>query len=111
MVYIKGGYVYLEPVEGFTDSISDEKYMLYASDRTSYKIEGGKFAALKTEAELKAEQLRRRREKECFPIVNRGGLWYEKLTAEQRAELSAWYESWLNAPQTLSAPAAPDWLG
>ena len=54
--------------------------------------------------------LRRRRAAECFPIVNRGELWYDKLTEEQKSELSVWYEMWLDAPQTLSAPAAPSWI-
>ena len=54
--------------------------------------------------------LRARRAAECFPIVNRGALWYDKLTAEQRSELSAWYEKWLDAPQTLYAPVAPSWI-
>lgn len=66
-----------------------------------------------TAAELVARQqgeLRKRREAECFPIINRGILWYEKLTTEQKTELSVWYEAWLNAPQTLSAPETPSWL-
>lgn len=60
--------------------------------------------------DLQRERLRQRRSEECFPIINRGALWYEKLTSDQRAELSEWYEKWLNAPQTLSAPTAPSWI-
>ena len=66
-----------------------------------------------TEEELevrKQEELRERRAAECFPIVNRGVLWYEKLTAEQKTELSAWYEAWLDAPQTGTAPEKPTWV-
>lgn len=66
-----------------------------------------------SEAELltrRQDELRVRRAAECFPIVNRGVLWYEKLTTEQKTELSVWYEAWLNAPQTLSAPETPSWL-
>ena len=60
--------------------------------------------------DLQREELRQRRSTECFPIINRGALWYEKLTSDQRSELSEWYEKWLNAPQTLSAPTAPSWI-
>ena len=60
--------------------------------------------------EQQRETLRARRAAECFPIVNRGALWYDKLTAEQMSELSVWYEKWLDAPQTLSAPVAPSWI-
>lgn len=57
-----------------------------------------------------AQNIRIRREMECFPIINRGALWYEKLTAEQKSELSVWYEAWLNAPQTLIVPTRPEWI-
>ena len=60
--------------------------------------------------EQQRETLRARRAAECFPIVNRGALWYDKLTAEQKLELSVWYEKWLDAPQTLYAPVAPSWI-
>lgn len=60
--------------------------------------------------DLQREGLRQRRSEECFPIINRGALWYEKLKSDQRAELSEWYEKWLDAPQTLSAPTAPSWI-
>lgn len=66
-----------------------------------------------TEEELcarAADVLRARRAAECFPVVNRGALWYEKLTTEQRAEISAWYEAWLDAPATGVAPDVPEWL-
>ena len=66
-----------------------------------------------SDAELLArrrDKLRARREAECFSIVDRGALWYEKLTPKKRAELTVWYEAWLDAPQTLSAPPLPSWL-
>lgn len=61
-------------------------------------------------AERKRQELRARRAEECFPIVNRGVLWYEKLTDGQKTELSAWYDAWLNAPQTMTAPTKPKWV-
>ena len=66
------------------------------------------------------EQLRYRREEECFPIINRGVLWYNTLTTEQQQELNTWYQSWLNVPQVYLEtkptdietiiPIKPSWL-
>lgn len=110
MVYIKGNALYLEEPDGWTDSITDEEFALWGASIDNYKVEDGVFVKLKTEEELKAELLRKRRESECFPVINRGTLWYEKLTAEQKMELSTWYEAWLDAPATGTAPTAPIWL-
>lgn len=60
--------------------------------------------------QIKADSLRKQRESECFPIVNRGALWYDKLTEQQRSELSVWYEAWLDAPATGEAPVLPAWI-
>ena len=54
--------------------------------------------------------LRFKREKECFPIINRGQLWYSTLTAEQYRELQTWYQAWLDVTETLVAPEKPGWL-
>lgn len=54
--------------------------------------------------------IRARRESECFPIINRGELWYNNLTDMQKAELAEWYAAWLNAPETLKIPTRPEWL-
>ena len=95
-----------------TDSIPDEVAELYLYNSVfNYKIENGKFVKLKPEKELIADLIRSRRSSECFPIINRGTLWYEKLTEEQKAELSTWYEAWLDAPATGVAPQKPEWLG
>lgn len=53
------------------------------------------------------DDLRRRREEECFAIVNRGKVWYDTLTAEQMAQLTTWYKAWLDAPETGVAPETP----
>lgn len=66
-----------------------------------------------TAEELQAQTLskiRARRAAECFPIVNRGVLWYKKLTEAQRQELSEWYEAWLDAPQTGILPQTLTWI-
>lgn len=58
----------------------------------------------------KIEELRARREQECFTIINRGSLWYDTLTPEQLAELQKWYTSWLDVTETLEEPIKPEWL-
>lgn len=50
------------------------------------------------------------REKCCFPVVNRGKLWYDRLTPSQISELNYWYESWLDVTETQVMPSAPSWL-
>lgn len=55
-------------------------------------------------------KIRNLRENVCFPIVNRGQMWYNKLSEEQKAELDTWYEDWLNAPETKIIPSTPDWI-
>lgn len=54
--------------------------------------------------------LRRRREVECFSIINRGKPWYDLLTIEQEAELKEWYLAWLNVTETQVIPVRPKWL-
>ena len=66
-----------------------------------------------TEEELlenKKNELRNRREQECFSIINRGSLWYATLTDEQVEELNKWYLLWLDVTLTLIQPVKPSWL-
>lgn len=60
--------------------------------------------------DLKLSNIRLQRETECFSIINRGALWYGKLEEEQKTELSAWYQAWLDAPQTGIIPTKPSWI-
>lgn len=62
-----------------------------------------------TEEEM-VEDLRSRREKECFPFINRGKLWYDMLTQEQILELNLWYIDWLNVTESKVIPEKPQWL-
>lgn len=55
-------------------------------------------------------ELRAKRNIECFPIINRGKLWYDKLTQEQLEELDKWYSDWLNVTETLEEPVKPEWI-
>lgn len=60
--------------------------------------------------EREKQRLRKLREKECFELVNRGELWYKRLTDEQKAELDVWYQSWLDVTETFIIPTKPLWL-
>lgn len=57
-----------------------------------------------------ADDLRIRREKECFSVINRGQLWYEGVTVLQLLELRQWYKDWLNVTETFVVPEKPSWL-
>lgn len=66
------------------------------------------------------DDLRARREYECFSYVNRGVLWYNLLTTEQQQQLNTWYQAWLDVPQVYLEtkpnkietiiPTKPSWL-
>ena len=56
------------------------------------------------------DELRLKRSKVCFPYINRGALWYSKLTDEQMDELSSWYQAWLDVTESKVVPDAPEWL-
>lgn len=60
--------------------------------------------------QIELNELRARREDECFQIINRGQLWYDKLLQEQRVQLNAWYQSWLDVTMTRIIPTKPSWL-
>lgn len=47
---------------------------------------------LSQDKEYKNQALRRRRIGECFSVINRGQLWYNTLTEEQKQELQIWYQ-------------------
>ena len=86
--------------------------------------ENGRRFQIQDLPELTEEQildnLRARREYECFSYVNRGVLWYNTLTTEQQQELNTWYKVWLNVPQIYLEtkptnietiiPQKPSWL-
>lgn len=64
------------------------------------------------EKEDAIHKLRVRRERECFPYVNRGQIWYTRTvnTAGRLKELTEWYLAWLNVTETLEVPTKPSWL-
>lgn len=56
------------------------------------------------------ENLRKQRDAECFPYINRGQLWYDSLTDKEYSELQHWYADWLDVTETMSVPTKPLWL-
>lgn len=62
--------------------------------------------------------LREKRENICFKIVNRGELWYNRLTDEQKQDLDNWYQEWLDITDkyvygmniNTIIPITPVWL-
>lgn len=80
-----------------------------------YQYVGGEFVKDEEMAATKADEkeldaLRGKRRTECFPIVNRGQLWYAQLTEEQAAELADWYRAWLDVTESRIIPETPVWV-
>ena len=65
---------------------------------------------LPSEEAYTVKMLRKRREETCFPVINRGKLWYERLTNEQYGELRQWYQAWLDVTKTKIIPYTPKWV-
>lgn len=98
-----------------TAELSDELFDNFENFFKSYYYEDGALFfdeqrnKSNEEGNVKAK-LRLKRENECFPIINRGKLWYDLLTEEQIIELNNWYAAWLDVTDTLSVPVKPEWL-
>lgn len=86
----------------------------YITDGAHFFIDGEIIVDSDLQTKRRLEEQRREirisRQYECFNYINRGQLWYNRLTSEQLSELDIWYESWLNAPETLIVPEKPKWL-
>ena len=54
--------------------------------------------------------LRKLRHYTCFPIVDRGTLWYNDLSDEQYVELKQWRQAWLDVTKTHIVPVTPEWV-
>ena len=94
----------VEEPEGF--SPDKFKAWKYDGEKLVYDME----QAQKIQNNYRKNEIRARREKECFSYVNRGTLWYNKLTPEQDIEFQNWYDAWLEAPETLIIPKKLEWL-
>lgn len=122
-VYLnEDGYVYLHAMdeenipEGYIQ-VPDEDLDIehFLSHRECYKWENGTLVYDQTHEEYVAQEvyknnMREMRRLVCFPVINRGTPWYNRLTQEQREEIDTWYQSWLDAPETMVVPDNPTWL-
>lgn len=82
---------------------------------TAYRYENGNLVLDQSrldalDAERIDNNLRHQRDKMCFPVINRGYLWYSKLTDDQKEELDRWYQAWLDVTTTKIIPSNPEWL-
>lgn len=59
---------------------------------------------------IQLEFLRKKREEDCFSVINRGGLWYDLLTRSEKDDLLEWYQAWLDVTITGAIPNKPEWL-
>ena len=114
----KNGYVenYVIVGESNVCNIEVEEPEGFSPDKfQAWKYDGEKLVhdmeqAQKIQNNYRKNEIRARREKECFSYVNRGTLWYNKLTPEQDIEFQNWYDAWLEAPETLIIPKKLEWL-
>lgn len=118
-VILKDGYVYSYAIIGdLSDSIeveAPENFISFVENFQAYKYSDGKLVFDEQKLQdlnynKKIEELRQRREVECFSIVDRSKLWYDSLTPYQLSELKEWYDAWLQVTETLKVPEKPEWL-
>ena len=99
-----------EPPYNFTKTTIPNEYLdcepTDFNDDLTFSVD--KYNARKEKLEL--NKLRQQREAECFPIINRGELWYDTLTSEQRTELQSFYRAWLDVTETKVVPTKPSWI-
>lgn len=106
-----------ELTQELVDFCNDNNYCLNDINETRLAKDGSEttlvYELAKVPEPTEEEQrsyIRQLRQSKCFSIINRGELWYDMLTAEQKAELKEWYISWLDAPATLVIPEKPVWI-
>lgn len=113
------GYVESYALEGdLLDAVETEKpddLLHFEEHFTAYQVRDGIMVfddaqAAAEQAEAAKGAYRKRREVECFPVINRGQLWYDTLSEEQLSELKTWYLAWLDGTNTQTIPEKPEWL-
>lgn len=113
------GYVESYALEGdLLDAMETEKpddLSHFEEHFTAYQVRDGIMVfddaqAAAEQAEAAKGAYRKRREVECFPVINRGQLWYDTLSEEQLSELKTWYQAWLDGTNTQTIPEKPEWL-
>ncbi len=108
-------FAFIGTVEGGVEVEEPEDRDHFTEHFQSYKVRDGTLILdenqhKENQRRALCDMLRQRRETECFSFINRGQLWYDRLSEEQKSELNAWYSSWLMVTDTLTAPEKPSWL-
>lgn len=109
--FCTGGYLENETAHFEIEEIPDDFYTNYHA----YKVEDNALVLdtnklVDVAAEHEIDELRERREVECFSYINRGELWYKRLTENELGELNVWYQKWLDVTETKVVPEKPSWL-
>lgn len=107
-LYRKENMIAQYQVEPDWEEFEDELVMTDIGERLLSETKTQKFQNELEKSKL--YELRDAREQECFSVINRGGLWYDTLTDEQKEELKVWYKAWLDVTETKIVPEKPNWL-
>lgn len=94
----------VEEPEGF----SPNNFQAWKYDGEKLVYDGEQAKVL--QAERNKDGIRYERQRLCFPIINRGQLWYDTLYSYQKAALKDWYQAWLDAPETGIIPEDLDFI-
>lgn len=97
---------YKEEIEEHKDELGN---LLYTTNSQIPIYEEIKTFIPYTDEEI-IDNLRSKRESECFSVINRGKLWYDTLTEKQLNELQQWYNDWLDVTETKVIPTKPSWI-
>lgn len=108
-------FAFIGNMVGATEVPEPEDLELFMHQFFAFQLKDGRLTYNATEAETvqteeRKTEYRRRRETECFSIINRGQLWYEGISLAQLLELRQWYKAWLNVTDTMVVPEKPGWL-
>ena len=108
-------FAFVGNMVGATEVPNPEDLELFMHQFYAFQLTDGKliyrdaeYEAVQTEE--RQNEYRRRRETECFSVINRGQLWYEGISLVQLIELRQWYKAWLNVTETMVVPEKPAWL-
>ena len=116
MKFWKDGFFETQSEENDRAKISEQEYeSLLVGQMNGQRIITNEDGAPKLVDYIKNEEdivkeLRLRREKECFAIVNRGSLYFEQFTPEQMSQIRDWYNSWLEVTKTKAIPEKPNFI-
>lgn len=108
-------FAFVGTLVGGNDALEPEDMDLFMHQFYAFLLKDGKLVYdpaeyEKVQTEEQKDNLRKRRETECFSVINRGQLWYEGISLAQLLELRQWYKAWLDVTTTLVAPEKPKWL-